>query len=427
MKNNNSLDDFLRIYNNINLNEQKALPLCAAENISSEFVKIPHNTFLQEKYVLGGVLKYLNINNFHGSDKLFDIYIALQCECCKLFNCKYSDARTLSGLNAITTLLMALFNIGDTILITSPEYGGHSSIKIICERLGIKTKYLPYDYVAKDFDYLEINNMVSKGDIDGILIALSDMIEHPQLHKINIENTVLIYDATQILGLIATNYVENPFSWFSDKDKFILMGATHKTIPGPTCGLIMTRNIDIAEKIDLKINPDYLRNVQLNNVTSLLFSLYELDDFGKQYFDVMHSFVNTVAIKLENFKVKIIKTRDDHFSNTHQLWLSLPTKTVDIFERNSLMSDVSLNIRRRKIYDTQGARLGFQQIARFNWKGDAAETVAEILLLLMSPKCNFEQISEKIEKLPPKEIHFTYDKVTTDKVKQALLHNSNIH
>ncbi len=426
MTSNNSLDDFLKIYNNINLNELKTLPLCAAENISSDFVKIPHSTFLQEKYVLGGVMKYLEVNNFHGSDKLFDIYIALQSECCKLFNCKYSDARTLSGLNAITTLLMALFNIGDTILITSPEYGGHSSMKIICERLGLKTEYLPYDYSTKDFDYLEINNLISKNNIDGILIALSDMIEHPQLHKINIKNTTLIYDATQILGLIATDYIENPFKWFSDEDNFILMGATHKTIPGPTCGLIMTKNIEIAEKIDLKVNPDYLRNVQLNNVLSLLFSLYELDNFGKQYFEVMNSIINIVAMKLENSKVKLIKTRDDHFSNTHQLWLSLPMKKIDIFERNSLMSDVSLNIRRRKIYDTQGARLGFQQIARFNWGNDAAETVADILILLMSPKCNFEQISEKIKNLPPREIHFTYDKVTTDKVKQAL-HNSNIY
>lgn len=426
MTNNNSLDDFLEIYNNISMNELKTLPLCAAENISSDFVKIPHSTFLQEKYVLGGIMKYLDTNNFHGSDKLFDIYIELQNECGKLFKCNYADARTLSGLNAITTLLMALYNIGDTILITSPEYGGHSSMKIICERLGLKAEFLPYDYDAKDFDYLAINSLISKYNVDGILIALSDMIEHPQLHKINIKNTTLIYDATQILGLIATNNIENPFNWFSDEDNFILMGATHKTIPGPTCGLIMTRNIKLAEKIDLKINPNYLRNVQLNNVTSLLFSLYELDDFGKEYFDVMRSFMDTVAIKLENNKVKLIKTRDGHFSNTHQLWLSLPEKTIDIFERNSLMSDVSLNIRRRKIYDSQGVRLGFQQIARFNWGNDEAETIAEILILLMKSKCNFKQISEKIKKLPPKEIHFTYDKAITDNVKQVL-HNSNIH
>ncbi len=426
MINNNSLDDFLKIYNNINLNELKTLPLCAAENISSDFVKIPHSTFLQEKYVLGGVMKYLDVNNFHGSDKLFDIYITLQNECCKLFNCQYSDARTLSGLNAITTLLMALFNIGDTILITSPEYGGHSSMKIICERLGLKTIYLPYDYVAKDFDYLEINNIIYENNIKGILIALSDMIEHPQLYKINIKNTVLIYDATQILGLIATGNIENPFKWFSDQDNFILMGATHKTIPGPTCGLIMTRNIDLAEKVDLKVNPDFLRNVQLNNVVSLLFSLYELDNFGDKYFEVMRSFMNTVATKLEKNKVKLIKTREGNFSNTHQLWLSLPSKIIDVFEKNSLMADVSLNIRRRKIYDTQGARLGFQQIARFNWGNNAGDSVAEILMLLMRSKCNFKQISKLINNLPPRKIHFTFDKNTIDKVKHAL-HNGNIY
>ena len=85
----------------------------------------------------------------------------------------------------------------------------------------------------------------------------------PQLKKINLpENCILIFDATQILGLIATNNIENPLYWFSDEQKFILMGATHKTLPGPTCGLIMTNNLKLARQFDTLINPDYLRNSQ---------------------------------------------------------------------------------------------------------------------------------------------------------------------
>ena len=181
------LYDFLNIYKNISSYELHMLPLCAAENISSDFVKLPHSSFLQEKYILGGIMEYLQNDNFHGSLNLFDIYTTFQKQCNKMFNCVYSDARTLSGLNAITTVLMALFEIGDTLLITPPEYGGHSSMQIICDRLGLKTIFLPYDYDKKDFDYDQINLILNNEEIKGILVALSDMIEQPHLEKIKLK------------------------------------------------------------------------------------------------------------------------------------------------------------------------------------------------------------------------------------------------
>ena len=143
------LKEFLIDYKRILKKELTSLPLCAAENISSDFVRLPQTTFLQEKYILGGIEKYENENNFHGSENLFAIYEHINKQCYKQFGCKYADARTLSGLNAVTTLLMSLFKIGDTIYVTSPEYGGHSSMAIICERLGLKIKYLPYNYLDR--------------------------------------------------------------------------------------------------------------------------------------------------------------------------------------------------------------------------------------------------------------------------------------
>ena len=46
------------------------LPLCAAENIISEFSKMPLSYGLQERYILGGFLNYDEDNNMVGSKKL---------------------------------------------------------------------------------------------------------------------------------------------------------------------------------------------------------------------------------------------------------------------------------------------------------------------------------------------------------------------
>ncbi|MBO6244613.1 MAG: hypothetical protein J6O41_08690 [Clostridia bacterium] len=291
---------------------------------------------------------------------------------------------------------------------------------MICERLGLKTIHLPFDYANYDFNYDEINRQLKNKNIKGIIIALSDMIEHPNLKCLDLNNTILLYDVTQILGLIATKYMDNPFDWFKDSDNVILLGATHKTIPGPTCGLIMTNNLELAKRFDLKVNPDYLRNIQLNNVVSLLFSLFELDKYGFKYFNSMKIILNEVAKELSRKRINVIRTRDNTtYSKTHQLWYSV-NGDIDQYEQNALLAGVSLNIRKRKIYQDQGVRLGFQQVARFNWDKEAAKTIAQILILLFDSNCNYSKINKLLMELPPKNINFTFDQSIKEKALRVL-------
>lgn len=426
MKKYESLKEFLDIWNKISTAEHNTLPLCAAENITSEFVNIPRGTFLQDKYILGGTMKYTKENNFHGSNLLFHFYELINKQCSKLFKCNYADARSFSGMSAVVTLFMALFKPGDHILITSPKVGGHSSMSFVCERLGIEYDYLPYDFNNKDFDYFSINKTLAKGKIKGILIALSDMIEQPQLKKLDLKDKILIYDATQILGMIGAGALENPFEWFSKDQNIILMGATHKTLPGPTCGLIMMQNLKLAERIDEIVNPRYIRNVQLDNIVSLLFALYELEEFGSEYFSSVRLCTEIVGDFLKKNRVNVLTTREGRFTKTHQLWLSLPQKAESWFEKNIELSGISLNIRKREIYNGYGIRLGFQQIARYNWDEDALKSVAKILLLAMKPKCALRQIRKLIDSLPPRKVDFTFDHETVDMLGQEMLHYRNI-
>lgn len=159
---------FANIYNPILRFEDKSLPLCAAETSISDFVRYPLLSFVQEKYILGSVINYTEAN-FIGSRSLFEVYGLLTELCEELFHCSYADGRTLTGVNTISTLLMSLFEIGDSIYITSPEYGGHSSMPKICKRLGIHVIEMPYDIENMDFCYDEINKKIKEKNIKGIL------------------------------------------------------------------------------------------------------------------------------------------------------------------------------------------------------------------------------------------------------------------
>ena len=367
MKYNDFCKLYYAIYSPLEEFKKNCLPLCAAENEQSEFSKIPLNSFIQDKYIMGGIENYLEDNNFIGSKNLFKIYELLQELCIKLFNVTYADGRPLTGVNTINLLLMSLFKVGDTIFISDEDYGGHSSMKKICARLGIKTIPLPYDYNILDFDYDKINSILNTKEIHGILICLSDMIFQPKLNKINLkENTILIYDATQVLGLIASGIIENYFNFFNNQ-QFIIAGSTHKTIPGPTNGLILTNSKKIIQKIDLKINPDYLRNVQLHQILSLIFTLEEFSIFGKDYMNFTVKTANILGFALEKKGFKIIK-KGTQYTETHQLFISMEKDIVKKFVKKCNLYGVTLNERYKPIYGGSGVRLGVQLIARYKWQ-----------------------------------------------------------
>ena len=417
-------EDLIELCTSISTQENKLLPLCAAENVVSPFSKIPLDTFLQEKYIMGGVMQYQNESNFLGSKKLYEIYELLTRQCNKLYGCKYADARTLSGVNAVMTLLMSLFSAGDTILISSEECGGHGSMPKICRRLGINTIEMPYDYDAYDFNYDEINAILSSQKIDGILICLSDLIIMPQLKKINLpDDCVLIFDATQILGLIASNNMENPLKWFNDKQKFILMGATHKTLPGPTCGLIMTNNLELASEFDTLINPDYLRNSQLHHIFSLILTLMELEIYGHQYGSNIIKNANTLADALEKYNFTVLKASTE-YTHTHQIFISMPEHDAKKFYDKCLDYGISINLRNKHLYKTCGLRIGTQEISRYGWADAEMNLIAEILRDIRDNDTFSQDISKKINSLSSKkEICFTIDNECYNKI-HSYLHNS---
>lgn len=427
MKKDIFIETFREIYTEIEGTYDSSLPLCAAENVMSSFSKLPLSSFLQEKYIMGGVLSYDSNNNFVNSNKLYKIYNLLQELCKELYGCSYADARTLSGVNAVLTLLMSLFKQGDTILISSEESGGHGSMPKICKRLGIKTIPLPFLSDELDFDYEAINDLLEKQKVEGILICLSDMLDQPKLHKINLKDTILIYDATQVLGLIASKQLENPFTWFKESDNFVLMGATHKTIPGPTNGIIMCNNLKLAKAFDTKINPDYLRNNQIHQILSLIFTLEELSVFGDEYSKAIIENANYLGKKLTEKGFDVKKTNTESYTSTHQLHIIMDKDETIKFRELAEYYNITLNARFKQLYKGSGIRLGLQEITRYGWSLQEMDIISDILSYIknevhtgITQKTQIEILLENL--VTNKHIAFTFDQDFQKQIR-SILHN----
>lgn len=418
------LSDFETLCKEIMQYEDNSIPLCAAENPMSPFSKIALDSSLQEKYIMGGVRSLDLNNNFVEAEYLFRIYQLVNEQCRDLFHCNYADPRALSGVNAVMVLLMSLFNDGDTILISSEDSGGHSSMPLICKRLGISTIELPFDFTEMDFDYDAVNSILKEKKINGILICPSDLLWQPHLERIQLPpECVLIYDATQTLGLIANGINENPLDKFSEESKFILMGATHKTIPGPTCGLIMTKNLSLAQRFDQVINPDYLRNVQFHHILSLSLVLMELEVFGDSYGKSTVKNANCLGRNLEAAGFDVIKKEPDLYTTTHQLFLPMPPKELEHFMEQCQEFGIALNARYKSLYRGSGVRIGVQAVTRYGWDADDMNEIATILSALYAGNTDERMLTQKISTLARRrKIHYTFDDKTMERINCAL-HN----
>ncbi len=403
------LQELKKLNKNFREFHKKSVPLCAAENVLSDFVKMPLSQDFQERYIMGSSYNFSRKDNFVGADYLLPYYKMIDRLGNELFHAKYTDARTLTGMNAANILISALCKPGDNMMILTTACGGHASMKPTFERLGINVIDAPFKLEEQDFDYDLLNQYIKEKHIKYINIAPSDIIYPHNFSKIDDSNCVVLFDYSQILGIIAAGLLENPLDKLKNS---ILYGGTHKTMPGPAHGIIMTNNEDLYTKIDQEINPKYLRNIQIHQVISLLHTMIEMKYFGKKYQENTIRLANLLGHELTLRGFNVTK-KNGFYTQTHQVFLEMTKIGMETMYYNAVEEGVTLNTKEKLIFKGGfGIRLGLQEISRYNWNDSAIINIADILLLISQPNYNHHQVTALIKELPPKNIHFTFDQET---------------
>lgn len=381
------------------------LPLCAAENVISPFANMPLSMGFQERYIVGNTYSYLEEDNFIGSTYLLPFYQMISEECFKIYGAKYTDARTLTGMNCLMMVLTSLSKIGDNILILGSSAGGHASVKPIAERLGLRVDEVPFNFVKQDIDYPKLNQRLRDEEINFVLLAPSDIIRPFQVEQIDTTKTMLLYDISQLLGLIGAGLIKNPLLFI---DNMVMFGGTHKTFPGPACGLIMTNNERIHEKLETRINPIYIRHTQMHQKVSLLFALVEFDIFGRAYQNHIVELSNALASQLAQLGFDVGKA-DSSYSYTHEVFLYTDREMMNRIYENSIRLGITLNKKHKKLFHDYGIRLGTQEIARYAWPKESMAQVAQIIYEISRVDSNDNKIQRLLASLPPKKIQYTFD------------------
>lgn len=400
------IDILENVFKHFNDFQKKSVPLCAAENVISDFVKSPLAADFQERYIMGSAYDFTMNDNFIGAEYLLPFYKMIDELGRELFHAKYTDARTLTGMNAANMLASALMQRGDNIMILGKEYGGHASMKPTFERLGVNVYDAPYNLDSYDFDYNELNKQIKEKNIKFLNIAPSDLVFPHDFSKIDDSNCVILFDYSQLLGLIGAGLLENPL----DKLKnCILYGGTHKTMPGPAHGIIMTNNDELYAKIDKDINPKYLRNIQTHQVVSLLFAMIEMKYFGKEYQSNTVKIGNILGQELQNRGFNVVH-RGNVFTQTHQIFIEMPQESMTTLFNNAVKEGITLNTKKKPLFHGGfGIRLGLQEISRYKWNNKALSTIADILSEISKTEYDSAYVQNLIQTLPEKTIYYTFE------------------
>lgn len=410
------LDDLYNYSKEFKEYHDRALPLCAAENVISQFANLPLSYGFQERYIMNNTYSFNMNDNFIGCEKLFPFYQKLSDVCNRLFGAKYTDPRPFTGMHCIDMITKTVCKPGEKMMILSKEHGGHASVKPVVERLGIKVFEAPYDLDENDIDYASVNKMIAENHIQYILLAPSDLIKPLSVEKINTDNCVLMWDCSQLMGLIAAGLVNNPLKTMKN---IIMFGGTHKTFPGPASGLIMTNEKYLHERMETEINPKYLRHSQMHQKICLLFSLLEFEKYGTAYMSHMVHCSNYLGNKLRELGYDIADVHG-RISETHQIFIRCSKEEMDTIYDNAYKCEVTLNKKHKALFYGYGIRLGTQEIARYDWNDDALDTIATIVHMLSDTQVNVSEVRKLIDSLPEKKIHYTFPDDVVNRFKELM-------
>ena len=231
--------------------QRRNLELIASENIVSPAVMAAMGSVLTNKYAEGYPGK-----RYYGGCEAVDIVESIAIERAKqLFGAKFANVQAHSGAQANTAVYFALLQPGDTVLGMSLAHGGHLTHGSTVNLSGKYFNFLSYgvnDDGVLDYDAVE---KLTKEHHPKLIVAGASAypraIDFAKLAEIAHNNgAMLMVDMAHIAGLVAGGLHQSPVGYAD-----VVTTTTHKTLRGPRGGLILTKDEELAKKINKAIFP----------------------------------------------------------------------------------------------------------------------------------------------------------------------------
>jgi glycine hydroxymethyltransferase len=368
--------------------------MIASENLISPLAKEMLITDLHNRYAEGTVGK-----RYYEGNKFFDSVESKTTDLAKkLFDCTYADVRPISGTVANLAVFFALAKPGDVISTTALADGGHISMAAFGALgiRGLKAVNYPFDAKTMCIDVPKTRRMLKKTKPKVTLFGMSAFLFPTPIKELKDVlddlNCPVWYDAAHVIGLIGGGIFQDPFREGVD----VISASTHKTLPGPQHGIILSnpKNDAMARSLERGVFPGVTSNHHLHSVAALGITLAEHIEFGKEYARQIVANAKSLGQAFHERGVNVL-CPDLGFTESHILLLDVAKNGGgdDVAKRlaaANIVTNKNMLPTDRSARRPSGIRLGTQELTRIGMKekdmAEIAEFFRRIVLKKEDPK-----------------------------------------
>ncbi|MGE5829332.1 MAG: hypothetical protein ACM30G_13385, partial [Micromonosporaceae bacterium] len=315
------LTDVLRLLAQHEVAADRTLNMVPSENAMSGIAKLPllldayHRYFFNER----GDPEHWD---FRGGQDLRELEMSLTVPLLtELGRAGWVSVRPRSGMGAMTLVFASLGGPpGSDVMTLSPDVGGHYATVSLATRLGLRVHQLDGpDPHGLDLDraseqvaevrpalvYVDQSHCLFPVDVSSLVTTVRRASPGTRVH----------IDTSQWLGLVLGGVFDNPLDCGADS----FGGSTHKTFPGPQKGVFLTRDQQVAKRVE-ETQHHLISSHHFAATISLGIALLEFRQFGAEYARAVVDNTRRFGALLLERGITVMAA-DRGFSAGHQLWL----------------------------------------------------------------------------------------------------------
>jgi glycine hydroxymethyltransferase len=362
-----------------------SLPMIASENVLSPLCREMLITDFHGRYAEG-----TPGHRYYEGCKFFDRVEEKAMELAKkLFKCSYADVRPTAGTTANIAILKALMKPGELATVLDLANGAHISFGK-WGAAGVRG----IDLISYPFNDEEMNI-----DVDGAVKLIKKVKPKLALNGRSVflfpspikeiaeaaheVGAYLVYDAAHVLGLIGGKQFQDPLREGAD----VMSGSTHKTLPGPQGGMIVSdhkgdtdEDKSFLRKLSFGVFPGVTSSYHLHHVAAKAIAYAEHLEFGEAYAKQIIKNAQRLGQALHERGFKVFGEKLG-FTKSHQILLEIgPGKGK---EASKKLEDAGIVTNMNTIpgdtdpLNPSGLRLGTPELTRIGMKESEMDEVAE--------------------------------------------------
>lgn len=241
---------------------------------------------------------------------------------CEIFDASHAEIRVPSGAMANLFAFMALCQPGDSVIVPPAEIGGHVTHHEdgAAGLFGLTVYEAPVNAEDYTVDLAGLAELAQAVEPRLITIGGSlNLLPHPVAEIRAIADRIgakLLFDAAHQCGIIAGGAWPNPL----DQGAHLMTMSTYKSLGGPPGGLIVTREAEIAKRLEQIAFPGLTANFDAAKSAALAVSLLDWRDHGAAYATQMIDMARALARALAAEGLPVFRTSDGP-TRSHQFAL----------------------------------------------------------------------------------------------------------